>query len=510
MLVPPLAGRAVKHLVDVPLDGHQLVRFPLALLVLGVPGILFRQQRINLRRQLFDGGQLGDAIGLEEMNSGLGEEQVGLMLLPVGGAGLGRFLCGEALPDGLGVPVDDDLPPQLLFFFQGQFDGLQLGGAFKHSGIGGGHSGVQFLRRGKAILCVDVEGVCHLFQIEHRCPTFVADALALSFFSLNVHHSLNTLGLAKLLPDAGLGSQAGTGGVALQSGTDGGAVEVIPQLPGGNGLGPVGGEVGQPAPALLDGDAPLQQPLGKILEADGHREDGPDLPAQLLLVRFKLGGRLTLGGVLGVQSKLPFLLRPILPFGDTVLAPAQQVNLVQSRPLAQLHDLGPEVVHGGGGAAVLGPGLGVAGPVHVGLALHLGNPQGVDDDVNMDVAAVVVAVRVGTDQGLVSGKLFGAEPLPQRLGLVHRQAVVGAVPGVKAEDVVVAFHVLPPLVFPIAEIGPHTGHGEVLPAAIQRRNAVVLAGNKPPLLVQDGPAGELVMLEGEVLLRRAVVGIFRA
>ena len=106
--------------------------------------------------------------------------------------------------------------------------------------------------------------------------------------------------------------------------------------------------------------------------------------------------------------------------------------------------------------------------------------------------------------------MLGAEPLPQRLGLVHRQAVVGAVPWVKGQDVVMAFHIFPLLVFSIAEIGPHTGHGEVLPAAIQRRNAVVLAGDKPPLLVQDGPAGELVMLKGEVLLRRAVVGIFRA
>ena len=69
------------------------------------------------------------------------------MLLPVGGAGLGRFLCGKALPDCFGVPVDDDLPPQLLLFFQGRFGGFQLGRAVMHSGIGGGHSGVQFLRR---------------------------------------------------------------------------------------------------------------------------------------------------------------------------------------------------------------------------------------------------------------------------------------------------------------------------------------------------------------------------
>ena len=105
MLVPPLAGCAVKHLVDVPLDGHQLVRLPLALLVLGVPGVLLGHQRLDLRRQLLGGGQLGDAVGLEETNGGLGEEKITFMLLPVGGAGLGCFLCGEALPDCLGVPV---------------------------------------------------------------------------------------------------------------------------------------------------------------------------------------------------------------------------------------------------------------------------------------------------------------------------------------------------------------------------------------------------------------------
>ena len=90
------------------------------------------------------------------------DESVGLMLLSVSGAGLGCFLCGKAIPDSLGVPVDDDLPPQLFFLFQGRFDGLQLGRAVMHSGKGGGHSGVQFLRRGKAMLGVEVEGLRRL------------------------------------------------------------------------------------------------------------------------------------------------------------------------------------------------------------------------------------------------------------------------------------------------------------------------------------------------------------
>ena len=99
--------------------------------------------------------------------------------------------------------------------------------------------------------------------------------------------------------------------------------------------------------------------------------------------------------------------------------------------MAQLHDLSPEVAHSGGGASVLGSGLGVAGPIHVGFALYFLHPQRVDDDMDVDVAAVVMSIRVGADQGLVSRELLGTETLPQRLCLVHSQPVVGAVTGVK-------------------------------------------------------------------------------
>ena len=44
---------------------------------------------------------------------------------------------------------------------------------------------------------------------------------------------------------------------------------------------------------------------------------------------------------------------------------------------------------------MFGSGLSVADPVHVRLALHFLHPQGVDNDVDMDVAAVVMSVRVG-------------------------------------------------------------------------------------------------------------------
>jgi len=129
--------------------------------------------------------------------------------------------------------------------------------------------------------------------------------------------------------------------------------------------------------------------------------------------------------------------------------------------------------------------------------------------MHMDIAAVVMPVRVGTYKGLVAGEMLGAKLLAQCLRPVYGQAVVRAVPWVKADDIVVAFHIFPPLVLPIAEICPHTGNGKILPAAVQRGQPVVLAGDKPAGFIKDGLHGKLVMLEKQVLFGGSVVGIFR-
>ena len=104
----------------------------------------------------------------------------------------------------------------------------------------------------------------------------------------------------------------------------------------------------------------------------------------------------------------------------------------------------------------------------------------------MNVAAVVMPVRVGADKGLVAGKMLFTELFPQRLRPVYGQAVVCPVPWVKADDIVVAFHIFPPLVFLIAEIGPHTRNGKILPVAVQRGQPVVLAGDKLPVSSRTG------------------------
>ena len=96
--------------------------------------------------------------------------------------------------------------------------------------------------------------------------------------------------------------------------------------------------------------------------------------------------------------------------------------------MAQLHDLGFEIFHRRVGAAVLASGFRVDGSVHVGQQRHIFDPQTVDDDMHMDVAGLVMPVRVGADDSLMTGKLLPAKPLTKLLRLVHGQPIVRAVP----------------------------------------------------------------------------------
>ena len=105
--------------------------------------------------------------------------------------------------------------------------------------------------------------------------------------------------------------------------------------------------------------------------------------------------------------------------------------------------------------------------------------------------------------------MLGAKLLAQRLRPVCGQAVVCRVPWVKADDVVMAFHIFPPLVLPVAEIGAHIGNGKIFVAAVQRGHPVILAGDQPPLFVKGGLHGKLVMLKEKILLGGSVVGVFR-
>ena len=102
--------------------------------------------------------------------------------------------------------------------------------------------------------------------------------------------------------------------------------------------------------------------------------------------------------------------------------------MVKPLPVAHFHDFGLEVAQGSVGTAVFATGFRVGWPVHVGQERDFLYPQAVNDDMHMDIAAVVMPVRVGTYKGLVAGEMLGAKLLTQRLRLVYGQAVVRCVP----------------------------------------------------------------------------------
>ena len=116
--------------------------------------------------------------------------------------------------------------------------------------------------------------------------------------------------------------------------------------------------------------------------------------------------------------------------------------------------------------------------------------------MHMDISAVVMPVRVGAYQRLMSGEMLFTELLAQRLRPVYGQAVIRRVTGVKRNNIVVALYVLPFLILAIFQIGTHTRYGEIFPAAIQRGNEIACPRNYLPAFVQCGLHGKFVMLKG--------------
>jgi len=119
------------------------------------------------------------------------------------------------------------------------------------------------------------------------------------------------------------------------------------------------GQIAKPPTAFLDRDAVLlQEPVREIFKARCIVQHIRDLFPQGIFYGFKLllPGLLSSCGE-GCVCKIKFLLPtppcPIFGLADTLLRAVEQVDLVQSGTLAQLHDFDTEVPHGLGCAGVL-------------------------------------------------------------------------------------------------------------------------------------------------------------
>jgi len=168
-----------------------------------------------------------------------------------------------------------------------------------------------------------------------------------------------------------------------------------------------------------------------------------------------------------VETALSAPLRPILPLGNMVALGFQQIDLVQVGLLTHFHDRDTEVPEHGRGAAVLLARFPVARFVHEGLPFHSADTQAADDDVNVNVSGTVVTVRVGADDGGMTGEVVLAELQAKGLRFLHGQAVLYCVLRVEADDIMVGLHVLPPAVLAVSAIGNQTGHSKRRFAALK-------------------------------------------
>ena len=142
-----------------------------------------------------------------------------------------------------------------------------------------------------------------------------------------------------------------------------------------------------------------------------------------------------------VETALSAPLRPILALRNMVALGFQQVDLVQVGLLTHFHDCDTEVPEHGRSAAVLLACFPVARIVHEGLPFHGADTQAADDDVDVDVPGTVVTVRVGADDGGMTGEVVLAELQAKGLRPLHGQAVLRCILRVEADDIMVGLHV---------------------------------------------------------------------
>ena len=121
----------------------------------------------------------------------------------------------------------------------------------------------------------------------------------------------------------------------------------------------------------------------------------------------------------------------------------------------------------------------------------------------------VVPIRVGADDGGMTGEIFLAELQAEGLRPLHGQAVLYCVLRVEADDIMVGLHVLPPTVLAVFAIGNQAGHSKRRFAALKGVEQVRIPQLGSALLVQNGQTGVLVVLKGEIAFGGGIVRVFR-
>ena len=95
---------------------------------------------------------------------------------------------------------------------------------------------------------------------------------------------------------------------------------------------------------------------------------------------------------------------------------------------------------------VLVPCLRVSRPFHIILPLHILLPHTVQHHVRVDIATVIVSVRVCDQQHLMPGEKTFGELFRKRMCLLRRQSMFCHILRRKAQNVMMSLHIFFPLI----------------------------------------------------------------
>ena len=122
---------------------------------------------------------------------------------------------------------------------------------------------------------------------------------------------------------------------------------------------------------------------------------------------------------------------------------------------------------------------------------------------------MVVPIRVGADDGGMTGKVFFAEFQAKCLCLFHGQSIVGCISGVKADDILMALNITMLGVLAIIAVCQQAGCCKREIATLKGVEQVGLPQLRLALFIQKLFSGERVVLVNEIRFDGGVVRVFR-
>ena len=155
------------------------------------------------------------------------------------------------------------------------------------------------------------------------------------------------------------------------------------------------------------------------------------------------------------------------------------------------------------------PSTPVTGLLHIGLAFHFSCSDAADHDVDVDISRMVMPIRVGADDGRMTGKVFLTELQAKSLCLFHSQPVIGCIPWVKADDILVAFDITMLVVLAVLSVCQQTGSCKREIATLKGVQNVRFPQHGSAMVVQKLLSGERIVLVNQVRFNGGVVRVFR-